>query len=89
MARKDFANEEEFLKWKSWSDGDYQVGEQAGQSFYDNTILHASRNRERCPPLKICGAVKRIRRHRLPDKPEIFKIIGKHSNYIYNHCCKC
>ena len=38
LTRKDFANEEEFLKWKSWSDGDYQVGEQAGRSFYDNTV---------------------------------------------------
>ena len=39
LTRKDFASEDEFLKWKRWSDGDYQVGEQAGRSFYDNTIL--------------------------------------------------
>ncbi|MDD3035440.1 MAG: sigma-70 family RNA polymerase sigma factor [Eubacteriales bacterium] len=39
LTRQDFANEDEFLKWKSWSDGDYQIGEQAGRSFYDNTIL--------------------------------------------------
>ena len=38
LTRKDFASEDEFLKWKRWSDGDYQVGEQAGRSFYDNTI---------------------------------------------------
>lgn len=38
LAREDFANEDEFLKWKSWSDSNYQAGEQAGRGFYDNTI---------------------------------------------------
>lgn len=38
LTREDFSNEDEFLKWKSWSDGDYQIGEQDGRSFYDNTI---------------------------------------------------
>ncbi len=38
LTRTDFASEDEFLKWKSWSDGNYQTGEQAGRSFYDNAI---------------------------------------------------
>ena len=38
LTSEDFANKDEFLKWKSWSDGDYQTSEQAGRSFYDNTI---------------------------------------------------
>jgi len=38
LTREDFASEDEFLKWKSWSDGAYQTSEQAGRSFYDNTI---------------------------------------------------
>jgi len=38
LTRKDFGNEDEFLKWKCWSDGNYQGSEQAGRDFYDNTI---------------------------------------------------
>ena len=38
LTRADFASEDEFLKWKNWSDGDYLNGEQAGRDFYDNTI---------------------------------------------------
>jgi DNA-directed RNA polymerase specialized sigma24 family protein len=38
LTRADFASEEEFQKWKDWSDGDYQANEQAGRGYYDNTI---------------------------------------------------
>lgn len=38
LTRADFASKEEFQKWKGWSDGDYRATEQAGRSFYDNTI---------------------------------------------------
>lgn len=34
----DFTNEDEFQKWKDWSDRDYQTSEQADRGFYDNTI---------------------------------------------------
>lgn len=38
LTREDFNSENEFLKWKNWSDGAYQTSEQSGRSFYDNTI---------------------------------------------------
>jgi len=38
LARANFAGEDEFKKWKDWSDGDYQATEQAGRGFYDNAI---------------------------------------------------
>lgn len=38
LTRTDFANEDEFLMWKSWSDKNYQANERAGRGFYDNTI---------------------------------------------------
>ena len=38
LTRADFSSEEEFQKWKDWSDGDYRANEQAGRGFYDNTI---------------------------------------------------
>ena len=53
LARKDFASEDEFLKWKNWSDGNYQTGEQAGRDFYDNTIPIDER-------LDVIGAVASI-----------------------------
>lgn len=33
-----FANEEEFLFWKQWSDDDYKVTEDNGRGYYDHTI---------------------------------------------------
>lgn len=38
LTRDDFDNEEEFLRWKAWSDGDYKGIESAGRSYYDNCI---------------------------------------------------
>ena len=38
LTRSDFASEDEFLKWKSLSDKDYQTNERADRGFYDNTI---------------------------------------------------
>jgi len=38
LTRKDFASEDEFQKWKDWSDGDYRDTEQAVRGFYDNEI---------------------------------------------------
>ena len=38
LTRADFANEDEFLKWKSWSDKNYQTNERIDRRFYDNTI---------------------------------------------------
>ena len=35
LTREDFANEEEFLRWKVWSDGDYHDIEKAGRGYYD------------------------------------------------------
>lgn len=34
----DFASEEEFQRWKDWSDQDYRDAEAAGRSFYDNSF---------------------------------------------------
>lgn len=53
LTRKDFASEDEFLKWKNWSDGDYQTSEQVGRGFYDNTISIDER-------LDVIGAVASI-----------------------------
>lgn len=38
LTRQDFASEEEFLRWKLWSDGDYYDTEKDGRGFYDNGI---------------------------------------------------
>ena len=38
LTREDFASEEEFLRWKAGSDGDYKGIESAGRSDYDNCI---------------------------------------------------
>ena len=44
LTREDFASEEEFLRWKVWSDGDYYDTEKDGGGFYDNSL-----------PLTPCG----------------------------------
>ena len=38
LTREDFASEEEFLRWKVWSDGDYHDIEKAGRGYYDYCI---------------------------------------------------
>ena len=38
LTRQDFDSEDEFLRWKAWSDGDYKGIESAGRSYYDNCI---------------------------------------------------
>ena len=38
LTREDFASEEEFLRWKAWSDGDYKGIESAGRGYYDNCV---------------------------------------------------
>lgn len=38
LTRADFSNEEEFLKWKAWSDEDYHEREKSGRSFNDNRV---------------------------------------------------
>ena len=38
LTRADFANEEEFQKWKEWSDHDYHAAEKAGRGFYDHVL---------------------------------------------------
>ena len=38
LTRDDFASEEEFLRWKLWSDSNYQRTEHDGRDFYDNCI---------------------------------------------------
>lgn len=38
LTRADFDSEEEFLRWKAWSDGDYKEAESAGRGYYDNCI---------------------------------------------------
>ena len=35
LSRADFASEEEFLKWKVWSDEDYHATEKAGRVYHD------------------------------------------------------
>lgn len=34
----DFTSDEEFLRWKNWSDGDYRDTEKSGRSFYDRCV---------------------------------------------------
>ena len=34
----DFASEEEFLRWKQWSDEDYYETERRGRGYYDNGV---------------------------------------------------
>ncbi len=38
LTREDFASEEAFKRWKSWSDRDYYDTEKDGRDFYDNNI---------------------------------------------------
>ena len=38
LTREDFASEEEFLRRKVWSDGDYYDTEKDGRGFYDNGL---------------------------------------------------
>ena len=38
LTRADFSSEEEFLKWKAWSDADYHQTEKKGRSFNDNRV---------------------------------------------------
>ncbi len=38
LTRENFSSEEEFQRWKTWSDRDYQQTEKTGRSFYDKEI---------------------------------------------------
>ena len=38
LTRDHFETEEEFLRWKAWSDGDYKQTEKDGRGYYDNTV---------------------------------------------------
>ena len=38
LTRADFSSEEEFLKWKAWSDADYHQTEKKSRSFNDNRV---------------------------------------------------
>ena len=38
LTRADFSSEEEFLRWKQWSDEDYYETERRGRSYYDNGV---------------------------------------------------
>ena len=38
LTRKDFASEEEFLRWKNWSDNDYHTMVKTGRGYDDNCI---------------------------------------------------
>ena len=38
LTREQFANEEEFLFWKHWSDNDYKSIEDTGRCYYDHTV---------------------------------------------------
>lgn len=38
LTRSDFDSEDEFQKWKKWSDGDYEETDRNGRGFYDNII---------------------------------------------------
>lgn len=33
-----FASEDEFIKWKDWSGGDYHAAEKMGRGYYDNSL---------------------------------------------------
>lgn len=46
LTRADFASEEEFLKWKAWSDEDYHGTEKREHIYSDNTLsLYSHRAR--------------------------------------------
>lgn len=45
LTRDDFGSDEEFEKWKSWSDTDYQMMERAGRTYYDH-LSYTSDNRD-------------------------------------------
>lgn len=38
LTRENFASEDEFQRWKAWSDDDYKDIESAGRGYYDNCI---------------------------------------------------
>ena len=38
LTRSDFSSEEEFQKWKAWSDWDYHTTEKAGRAYHDNRL---------------------------------------------------
>src|SRR5699024_7426049 len=38
LTRADFSSEEEFLRWKQWSDKDYYETERQGRGYYDNGV---------------------------------------------------
>ena len=38
LTRADFFSEEEFLRWKQWSDEDYYEMERRGRGYYDNGV---------------------------------------------------
>lgn len=38
LTRGDFTSEEEFLRWKNWSDADYYTTENDKRSYYDNCL---------------------------------------------------
>ena len=38
LTREDFASEEDFLRWKNWSDDDYYTTENDKRSYYDNCL---------------------------------------------------
>ena len=38
LTRADFSSEEEFLRWKQWSDEDYYETERRGRCYYDNGV---------------------------------------------------
>lgn len=54
LTREDFASEEEFLRWKAWSDDDYYNTEKDGRKFYDVGIsLAPGVNKvEACPSVE-------------------------------------
>lgn len=38
LTRSDFSSEEEFQKWKAWSDRDYHTTEKTGRTYHDNRL---------------------------------------------------
>jgi len=38
LTRADFASEDEFIRWKHWSDSDYHTTEKSGRGYYDNGL---------------------------------------------------
>lgn len=38
LTRADFSSEDEYLRWKLWSNAEYKQAEQSGRSFFDNCI---------------------------------------------------